>query len=676
MFRLLRYFSVASLATTILVAIIIGILYYRASHQTLQQLGERENIYLGQILIDALWPEITDVLKHAESLNNNDLRHDPALDILQRKLHTYLQNSTIFRVKLYDLNGRTVFSTEAEQISHDESDDEGFIAAKAGNVLSELTYRGEIYSLDKLLVNQDMLATYLPVRGTPQSKPIGIFELYSDVTPLLKTIHATQKKLILYFVIALILLYIVLFLIVRRADKIIKRHESERENHQAQILFHACHDSLTGLPNRNLFHDRLTHAMTRANRNNRLIALMFIDLDRFKTVNDTLGHNIGDQLLKAVTGRLRKCIRECDTVARLGGDEFTIVLENLDNVAQVTDVAERILDVMSKPFRIEQHEIFTSPSIGITLYPFDDDDVNNLISFADIAMYHAKEKGKNNYKFYSAEMSIRTKDRLSLESHLRRALEKEEFVLYYQPKIDLSSGVITGMEALLRWKSPDRGLVSPLEFVPLLEETGLILAVGDWVLRTACRQNKIWQSKGFPSLKVAVNISAMQFRQENIAEQIGRALRDTGLEPKDLELEITESTLIDNIESAVKVLLTLHKMGIFIAIDDFGTGYSSLSYLKRFQIDCLKIDRSFVRDVTTDPDDAAIATAIIALAHSLRLTVVAEGVETENHLAFLNAHHCDEAQGFLFSKPLPAEEFEKLLSENKHWAIQQNNYVV
>ena len=433
----------------------------------------------------------------------------------------------------------------------------------------------------------------------------------------------------------------------------------------------AHHDALTGLPNRALFRDRLTHAMAQADRYHQKLAVLFLDLDRFKAINDTLGHNVGDQLLKIAAERLRSCVRDCDTVARLGGDEFTVIVDDIIEVQDAAVVAQKILDTLSQPFNLHGHEVFISVSVGITLYPNDDESADNLLRNADSAMYRAKEYGRNNYQFYVADMNVKARARLMLESSLRRALDRGEFALYYQPRVDLFSGRVIGAEALLRWRHPEMGLVPPTEFIPILEETGMIIPVGDWVLRQASRQNHIWQEMGLPPIRMAVNLSARQFIQKDLAESVLRVLEGAGLLPEHLELEITEDLLIEHNQTNIITLAKLRSHGIHISIDDFGTGYSSLSYLKRLPIDTLKIDQSFVRDIVTDPDNKAIVSAIIAMASSLHLNVLAEGVETDEQLAFLRAQGCNEIQGFSFSHPLAAEDFEQLLRDGRQMRVLQ-----
>ncbi len=450
--------------------------------------------------------------------------------------------------------------------------------------------------------------------------------------------------------------------------RIVVAHEeiTERKNHESHIEYLATHDSLTGLANRTLLSDRLAQAIRQARRNSTRLALMFLDLDRFKNVNDSLGHAIGDLLLKAVADRLAGLVRSEDSLARLGGDEFVILLAGVQDPQNVGQIAAKIVEAFNTPFQIEGHQLYVSTSIGATVFPDDSEDIQSLLRNADTAMYRAKEASGNTFHFYSQEMSVRAIERSELEAALRQAIRDNEFELYYQPKVCLSSGKMIGAEALLRWNHPTLGMVYPNRFIPLAEETGLIVAIGAWVLQQACSENKNWQAAGLPPLCISVNLSVRQFRQPDLVDMIAATLLETRLDAGYLELELTESLVMGNAEQFIERLQALKAMGVQLSIDDFGTGYSSLVYLKRFPIDTLKIDREFIRDIATDPDDAAITRAIISLGHSMNLNVIAEGVETIAQLDYLTQHGCDQMQGYYFSKPLSRQDFTHFQMQGRH----------
>ncbi|HEX6828186.1 MAG TPA: EAL domain-containing protein, partial [Burkholderiales bacterium] len=436
---------------------------------------------------------------------------------------------------------------------------------------------------------------------------------------------------------------------------------TERQLYQEELEHQAYHDALTGLANRNLLPDRIRQAILHAHRAKQSVAVLLLDLDHFKLVNDSLGHAVGDSLLVSVAERLCAAVREGDTVARIGGDEFVVVIADADREEHITAATQRIMDAVVESMVIKGKELYASASIGVSIYPRDGTDAETLIKNADVAMYRAKEQGRNNYQFYTPEMNARLAERVNLVAGLRGALSRNEFKLYYQPLVDVRDGNIVALEVLTRWHHPQRGVVSPSVFIPVTEETGLIRPLGEWVLVNACEQGKAWRDMGLPGIVVAVNLSANQFRQKNLVGTVERALRNTGLDSAHLELELTESVVMYNVDEVLATLRDLKSIGVRISLDDFGTGYSSLSYLKRFPIDKLKIDRSFVRDVITNPEDAAIARAVIAMAHSLDLRVVAEGVETAEQLDFLRANQCDQFQGYYYARPLPASESTELL---------------
>jgi diguanylate cyclase (GGDEF)-like protein len=554
----------------------------------------------------------------------------------------------------------------------------GFAVEEAENGADAMTFmercEPDIILLDVLMPEMDGFQACQAIRAMPQGRHVPIL-MMTGLDDIDSIDHAFEMGATDF--ITKPLNYAILGHRVRYLLRTMQAFESVRKS-KKEIHHLAFYDALTNLPNRRLFSDRLHQAVEAASRNNHLMGILFIDIDNFKRINDTFGHSIGDKLLRTVAAQLLACLRRSDSVShefgeeqmsvsRLGGDEFTVLLTHLKKAEDAARVAKRILDAVSVPFLLGDEEVVVTPSIGIAVFPYDGDDVENLVKNADTAMFHAKEKGKNNYQFYTNSMSATAFERLSMENALRKALTREEFQLHYQPKIELQSNRAIGLEALLRWNHPEMGMVSPADFIPLAEESGLIVPIGEWVLRTVCEQMRSWQNAGMTPLRVAVNLSACQFRQTLFSQLVRRILDETRVSSKWLELELTESVIMDDIQTSSTVLRELKNMGVHISMDDFGTGYSSLSLLKRLPLDTLKIDQSFVRDITNDPDDAAIVDAIVSLAHNLRLRVIAEGVETREQLEYLRSRGCDEVQGFLYSRSQPAEQIERWLSEfNKH----------
>lgn len=447
------------------------------------------------------------------------------------------------------------------------------------------------------------------------------------------------------------------------------RDISERREAEEVIWYKAHYDELTGLPNRLLFNEHLKGELVQAKKNQTQCALILLDLDQFKLINDSLGHHLGDQLLKLVAKRIES-LHVGGTLGRFGGDEFVLLLSNLEQIEDAENVARRILQVFVTPFFLDGNEVFITPSLGISFYPEDAEDIETLTKQADTAMYHAKELGRNNYQFFTKALNAKIQERLALENSLRKALEREEFVLYYQPQVDLQTGEVNGVEALIRWNSPERGLISPGVFIPIAEETGLIVPMGEWILRTACIQSLKWQEQGYPALRMSVNISARQFSEPQFIEKVAEVIQETGMDPQRLEIEITESIAMEYAGDSMEQLHRLKQLGVRIAIDDFGTGYSSMNYLRKLPIDTLKVDQSFVQDIGIDENGEAIVVTIIHLAQSLNLKVIAEGVETEKQQVFLRTNSCDEMQGYLFCKPMPPVEIEKYLHMKKNLNVE------
>lgn len=661
MFRLSRYYSIASLIGMVVIVAALSLFLRQLAMEILLAQQTRSNVDLTRSYVNAMWDQIEGLVDASGGLTAEALRRRPELAAIQQATQAQMKGMNVVKVKVYNLVGMTVFSTEAKQIGDDKSANEGFLSARAGEVRSEIVFRNEFYAIEEVISDRNLIATYMPVRA-PDGGPVkAVFEVYTDVTPLVAKMRKAQTWIVMGVSAALLLLYLFLFLIVRRADRILTAQEVERKQNEDRIRHQAFHDSLTGLPNRNGFNERITEAIGRARRHGKRGALMFLDLDRFKLINDSLGHDAGDQLLRVAASRIEKCLRETDLAFRLSGDEFTVILEDLDRVECAALAARRILETMESPVPLGDCEVIVNMSIGITTFSGQETDIEALVKEADSAMYRAKEIGHNHYVFYTQEMNTVASERLSMETDLQRALHNSEFVLHYQPKIDTATRALTSVEALLRWNHPVKGIVPPNTFIPLLEDTGLINAVGEWVLMEATRQAQAWIDAGLPPTRMSVNISGKQFRHPGLADTVRRALEASGLDPRHLELELTESMFIENTARSIETMQALKALGVSLSIDDFGSGYSSLAYLKQFPVDYLKIDRSFIRELTTNSKDAAITAAISALAHSLNLKLVAEGVEDQAQVDFLENQGCHELQGFFFGRPVSAQELEATL---------------
>ncbi len=656
MFKLFRYSSFVALVAVIAVVVALSWFYRRLAFDALIEGETRSNVALTRAFANSIWPRYAEFVRGAGRVPVDDLRAHAEIERLQRDLKLLAKGLDVVKVKIYDLNGLTAFASDFRQIGEDKSANPGFRRAMAGAAASEITFRDRFDAWEGMISDRNLIATYVPVRTDAAARVEAVMEVYSDVTDLVSSMERTQAQVFVGVVGALSVRYLLMLWMAGRADRILRKQEAQRVANEERIRYQAYHDLLTGLPNRTSFAEHLEEAMRRSKRFGWSVALMFLDVDRFKRVNDSLGHEAGDELLRIIASRLKTCIRETDILFRMGGDEFTVLLENVRTPEEVAAVAARMISAIAQPAEIAHHELTPTASIGIAIYPRDDQRGERLVKAADAAMYRAKDVGRNRYAFFTQEMTERVESQLRLEADLERALKLGEFVLHYQPRVSTATRRVVSIEALLRWNKPQAGLVAPGGFVPLLEESGLIVPVGAWVLRTACRQAKVWQEKGLPGMRISVNISSRQFRSEALVETIRDALESSGLAPECLELELTESLLVESAENAVTIMQRLKALGVTLSIDDFGTGYSSLNYLKRFPIDCLKIDSSFVHDLHSSAKDAAIVEAISALAKSLGIGLVAEGVEEVRQADFLRARYCTELQGFLFSHPLPADD--------------------
>ena len=662
MLNILRYSQLIAIAVVVAVVIVLSLLYRGLAVESLLESETHANVAFTTTFANAIWPRHGRFVSRAGELPRQSLAERPEIGIIEDELRPLANGLDVVKVKIYDLNGLTVFSTERRQIGEDKSANPGFRRARDGYPASEITFRQKFDAWEGEIAERNLITSYVPIH-LHEAEPVeGVFEVYRDVTPLLHRIERDQRRIIGGVLGAMAAVWLVILLILMQYQRRLAAEEAQRKAQEEWMRHQAYHDPVTELPNRASFSTHLSEAMRRAKRADWLLAILFLDLDLFKRVNDSLGHDAGDRLLRIVTERIRKAIREADLLFRMGGDEFTVLLEDVRGPEEAGVVAQRVLDAVAEPVQLQHHEISVTASIGIALFPRDDVVEERLVKSADTAMYRAKELGRNRYAFFSPEMNERVEYQIQMEAALRRALKNREFVLHFQPRISVQTGRAAGLEALLRWRHPEWGLVEPARFVPILEETGLIVPVGAWVLAEACFRARAWQLPGRHPVRISVNLSSRQFRSEGLLKAVGGALRASGLAPGLLELELTESLLVENVDYAMDVLHKLKALGAAISIDDFGTGYSSLGYLKRFPIDSLKIDRSFVRDLGASPKDAAIVDAICALGRSLGIGLVAEGVEHSWQAEYVSARNCTELQGYLFSRPLSVEAVPEALA--------------
>jgi len=661
-FKLLRYFSVASLLGMVLVTVCL--IWIDRAHElrSLVDHESRAHADLTRAFANTVWARHRGFVLGSSGRSKEALLADPAMAQLQADVQNTMRGLQVAKIKIYNLDGLTVFSTDARQVGEDKSANQGFRHARDGGVDSQITYREKFDAFEGVINNRNLIASYIPVRNVPDAAPEGVFEVYSDVTELLHRQNQSQWQMFATVLATLAGLYLFLYFVVRKADRTITRQYQEQETQAQEVRHQASHDVLTGLPNRKYFSERLDQSISAARHYGHPCALMFIDLDRFKCVNDSLGHDAGDILLKIISQRIHSCLRGDDLLFRMGGDEFTVILTTAGETEAADLVAKRILAAVGNPVSIQEHELLIGASIGIAVFPGDGDNPETLLKNADAAMYSVKKNGQSAYAYFHTVMNQGALQRLNFEVALQKGFRDDEFTLYYQPRLNASTRRVVALEALLRWISPSRGLVPPNEFIGVLESTGMMNAVGEWVLRSACAQICRWQQQpGWVPLRVSVNVSAVQFQNDTFVAMVEAVLRDTGVPPGLIEFELTESLLIHDPERANATIQALKALGIRIALDDFGTGYSSLNYLRHFAVDYLKIDRSFVTEIATNARDRAVATAIIELARALNITVVAEGVETEAQATFFSDLQCGELQGFLFCKPLPVDQLQHYL---------------
>ncbi|MEO6974837.1 MAG: EAL domain-containing protein [Gallionella sp.] len=674
MFRLLRYFSIASLVSLVAAAIVFGILDHIFEKSHLLSYNESRNIGLVRAFANNDWPKFRSFAKIAKQLDADTLRRQPDLIKLGRSMRDAVRNTETVRVQLYQLDGRMLFSSDATQIGTGNGNNAGLFSAKQGLPLSSITHYDNFNTFDGELPDRDVLTSYIPLRGSANEPVEGVMAIYTDITDL-ETREKKEDLLVGLSVGAVLAaLYGILFFIARYADRVI-RDQYEQQRRIEQNLKHVTtHDALTNLPNRLLLLDRIQQSLSSAERHNNLLAVAFVDLDNFQNINNSLGHDISNQVLQSVAQRLARCVRESDTIARIGGDEFVVSLPNIHSNVDLYQIAKKMLNAIAAPIEISGRELHLTASIGIALYPEHGKDAETLIGKADIAMQSAKRLGRNRHQMFVEHMSEEVQQQVQLEDEMWRALENNEFVLHYQPVIDLETGAIIGAEALLRWPNTHGAWLSPAEFIPLTEKCGLIAPLSEWVLSEACAQLQAWRESGHELglLTMSVNLSPQHFAATNLATIIAGVIEQAEIDPRLLHLEITDGFFKDKNESVLANFEGLKRIGIKFCLDDFGTGYSSLGDLRSFPIDLLKIDRTFIRGLPDNADHAAIVTTIISLANSLGLTVVAKGVETDAQVAFLQQIGCQHAQGFLFSHPLPAGEFLSLVLEQRDMRVTQS----
>jgi len=652
-FKLRRYFSISSLVGVVVVIAVLSMLYRYTALNMLFQHETRTNTELTKILAKLVWSKYSGFIKESSSLSARELLRRPEIDDLQRDILQLVADSNVTNIKIFNLRGMTVFSMRYEQLGEFVSSNHGFLEASTGNTLSDLTYNFPTHAKGEDKIERDLFSTYLPLRSSQDNSVYGVFELYSDVTEVLNQIRQTQENVVGGIFITLMLLYLFLQVIVRRAEKVILSHEKARSSNMEQIHYLAYHDPMTKLPNKQQFTKSMKTAIDNARYSREMLAVMFVDVDRFKLVNDSLGHDAGDQLLRIVAKRLQYPIRKGDQLFRWGGDEFTVLLQNVTDICMVENMAQRIIDSMAEPISLKSQEVLVTTSIGIALYSCASDMTSTqLTRNADVAMYQAKRAGRNCYMFYDPRMNSKAIEKLTIDTSLKQALRNNEFRLCYQPRLSVFSGKVTAVETLLRWMHPEHGLMTPDQFIRQLEDSGMIKTVGEWVIKSACKQLKKWQSSGMPSVRVSVNVSMQQLLFGNIVEQVKQAISEAEIDPHCLELEFAESLFAHDKDYVLLIMKRLKAIGVTLSIDDFGSGYWSLCYLKQVPVDYIKIGRSFIQGVLHNTKDAEIIRAIARLAYSLNIRLVAEGVESQEQVEALRLTGCHELQGYLFGKPM------------------------
>jgi diguanylate cyclase (GGDEF)-like protein len=642
-----------------IVAILFGNFYQYLASSDLIHHKESENSILTKNFNNELTKETQKNITDINLLTSNSVKLSSNLNNLNQLLSDLSAPHQKINITLFNLNGYAIAESNSNNHILNDSQKNDFKDVVKTSVKHSQLIEFTNHTNEKF--NYFSIYSLIPLLNIDKSKVIAVLGVKNNVSEEITIITNSKRIIVITVIVILFFFYFIVILTLSKSNKLLKEQAELRIISEEEIRYHAYHDPLTRLPNRSYFQHILSLVMSQARRNETLIALMFLDLDKFKTINDSYGHTTGDEVLTEVASRVQECVRECDTVARISGDEFTVILDGINTVSDAELIANRIIASLNMPMLIDDHEFSIGASIGISLYPLNDITLEQLIQDADIAMFNSKRNGRNMYSFFEHEMLRHSKQRLKFEIDLRQAISRNEFILHYQPIINMSSNEVVSMEALIRWCHPVHGTLLPSHFIRLAEENGQIINIGNWVIDQACKQLALWHLAGFTHLKISVNISIRQIDDKGFHSYVLGTLRKHNLKPNSLELEITESLFLESTHTTLKTLFNLKQIGISIAIDDFGTGYSSLAYLKSFPIDRLKIDQYFVREVAKDNDNAAITKAITELAHTLRLAVTVEGIETIEQYNILKAQDCDEMQGFFFSKPLIAKEAEKLL---------------
>lgn len=661
-FRLVRYFALASLVGLLLVLAPLVAIYRHFAIEALQDHATLVHTATTQAFASGVWPKYAAYVQGASRMSKQQQADNPQLALLRRDVLQQLKGLSVPMVRIYDLHGLTVFSNDERQIGEEKGNEAGVKAALAGKPWSLLEAEMPSNTMDKATPERRLISSYLPIRVDDNHPPEGVLQLYGDASADMAQLQSTLGRMTLLVLGTLAVLYAFLFAIVHRADRNLRR-QAQRESlaHEAMLNHQALHDPLTGLPNRESLTRQMDALLRTMQAAGQKCAVLCLGLDGFKEINDSVGHQVGDAALLQVGRRLETEFGNTDITARMGGDEFVVTISGFTAsvaVERIVLAVERIQRAVSgEPIVASGHDLSLTASVGVAIYPDDGRSVAELLQAADMALSHAKKAGRNGYQFHTVGMNDHALAMLRVERDLRRALDEDQFVLHYQPKIDLETGHITGAEALVRWEHPTRGLVGPGEFILVAEERGLIVALGEWVMHEACAQNKAWQQAGMAPLPIAINLSAVHFQQPTLLRDVQQTLYDHALPARCLELELTESSILQDTSTTIATMERLKAVGVMLALDDFGTGYSSLSQLKGLPLDNLKLDQSFVRGLPNDSDDLAICTAVIAMGRALGLKVIAEGVESTEQLAVLRALGCDVGQGYLFARPLPAEQF-------------------